>query len=306
MDETGTPEPERLDHETSSGDAPVTEFATGAFELVTVEPRVAILDALATYQAENPREPTLGFTELRERAAIEDSGNFSYHLEKLKPACIKRTDEGYSLTWSGRSLVGVLQAGVGARTTRGPVTLDATCGICGTELTASYEDRLLSVTCANGHRFPTDDLPPNAVSGRPIDDVITIQTRRTRHHLDLVREGVCPACFATVELEYEVLDSPRAAHILIATCGDCGRVSSSTIGSYLLTEPVVVAFYHDHGVDLTETPFWAVELTIADPTVHSEEPLRLSLSVERDGERLTLFVDEHARLLDSDRTTDPP
>ncbi len=224
---------------------------------------------------------------------------FTSHLGKLRPAYVRRTEEGYTLTWSGRSLVGILQAGVGAETTQDPVALDDTCGVCGTELTATYEDRLLSVTCANDHRFPSDDLPPNAVSERPLDEAITIQTRRTRHHLDLVREGVC---FGSVDVEYDVLDTPQVAHVLIATCGGCGRVSGSTIGSYLLGEPAVIAFYHDHGVDVTEAPFWAVELTIAEPTVRSEDPLRLSLSVERDGERLTLVVDRHAQLIDSNRT----
>jgi hypothetical protein len=71
---------------------------------------------------------------------------------------------------------------------------------------------------------------------------------------------------------------------------------------YLLDEPAVVAFYHDHGIDVTETPLWALDLPIAEPTVRSEDPLRLLLSVERDGERLTLVVDEYTNLLDSRRT----
>ena len=283
-----------------------TEFATGPFELVTVESRTAILAALATHQAEHPRDPTLGFTALRRRAGLDDSGNFNYHLEKLRPAYVRQTGEGYTLTWAGLSLVGTLRAGVGAETTRAERSLDATCGICGTELTVSYEDRLLSVTCANDHTFPTDDLPPNAVSGRPIEEVISIQTRRTQHHLDLIREGVCPACFDDVSLEHDVLDMTQASHILVATCVGCGYVSGSPMGAYLLSEPAVVSFYHDHGVDITETPFWALELLIAEPAVRSEDPLRLLLSVERESERLTLTVDEHAQLLDSERASLEP
>jgi hypothetical protein len=302
MGDAGGPESERVDVEQSAAESPAAEFATGPFELVTVQSRAAILGALAAYQAENPRDPTLGFTELRERAAVEDSGNFNYHLGKLQPAYVRQTDDGYALTWAGLSLVGTLRAGVGAGTTREPVELDATCGICGTQLTARYEDRLLSVTCANDHKFPRDDLPPNAVSGRSLREAIAIQTRRTQHHLDLTREGVCPACFDDVELEHDVLDVPQASHILVATCEGCGRVSGSPMGSYLLSEPAVVAFYYDHGVDVTETPFWALELMIAEPTVRSEDPLRLSLSVERGDERLILTVDEHAQLLDSERT----
>jgi len=283
-------------------ESPATEFATEPLELVTEETRAAILDALATHQAENPRNPTLGFSDLRERAGVDDSGNFNYHLGKLRPAYIRQADEGYVLTFAGMSLAGTLRASVDAETTRGPVSLDGTCGICDTGLTVEYERRVLSVTCENDHKYPRDELPPNAVTGRTLEEAVSVQTRRTKYFLDLVRRGVCPACFGDVEREHEVLDAPQASHVLVATCTGCGRVSSSSVGIHLLQEPAVIAFYHDHDVDVTEAPLWTLELPIAEPTVRSEDPLRLSLSVERDGERLTLVVDESTHLLDSHRT----
>jgi hypothetical protein len=282
--------------------SPADEFERAPFDLVTDETRASILRVLASRQAANPLEPTLSFAELREQAGVEDSGNFNYHLDKLQPEYVRQTDEGYALTYAGTSLVGTLRAGVGVDTTRGPDPLDATCSICDTELTAVYEGGLLSVTCENDHSFPEDGLPPNAVAGRDLEEAVALQTRRTQHHCELVRDGVCPACFDDVEREHRVLDEQQANHVVVATCDGCGMVSAAPVGMYLFREPVVVAFYHDHGIDVTETPFWALELTIAEPTVVSEDPLRLSLSVERDGERVTLTVDEHARLLDSERT----
>jgi hypothetical protein len=159
------------------------------------------------------------------------------------------------------------------------------------------------VECENDHKYPRDGLPPNAVDGRELEDAISLLTRRTQHHIELVREGVCPACFDDVERDHRVLDAPQASHVLVGICEGCGRVSASPVGMHLLREPAVVAFYHDHAVDVTETPFWELELPITEPTVVAEEPLRLSLSVERDGERLTLTVDEHTQLLDSERTS---
>ena len=289
----------RRDDEAVSGGA----FETAPFDLVTEETRASILGTLATHQAEHPREPAMTFTDLREAAGIDDSGNFNYHLDKLQPEYVRQTDGGYALTYVGLSLVGTLRAGVGADTTRGPEPLDATCRLCGTELTARYEDGLLAVECENDHKYPRDGLPPNAVTGRELEEAISLQTRRTQHHLELVREGVCPACLDDIERTHEELDEPQASHIVVATCEGCGVVSASPVGMYLLREPAVVAFYHDHGVDVTGTPFWALELPVAEPTVVSRDPLRLSLSVERDGERLTLTVDEHTRLLDSERTS---
>jgi len=282
---------------------PVEEFDIAPFELVTEEARASILGALATHQAAHPHDPALGFADLREAAGVADSGNFNYHLDKLQPEYVRQTEEGYALTYAGLSLVGTLRAGVSADTTRGPEPLDATCDICATGLTATYEDGLLSVECENDHKYPRDGLPPNAVTGRGLEAAIALQTRRTQHYCELVREGVCPDCFDDVEREHRVLDEPQASHVIVATCGGCGMVSGSPIGMYLLREPAVVAFYHDHGVAVTETPLWELELPIAEPTVVAEDPLRLSLSVERDGERLTLIVDEHAQLLDSERTS---
>jgi hypothetical protein len=302
MGDAGGKESEQPKTTRESRESPVAEFSIAPFELVTEETRAAILGTLASETAENPKNPSMGFAELRETAGIEDSGNFNYHLDKLQPAYVRQTENGYALTYTGLSLVGTLRAGVGAETSRGPKSLDAVCNLCGTDLTVDYEDGILSVLCENDHKHPQDFLPPNAVDGRTLEDAITIQTRRTLHACDLVRDGVCPACFDDVELEHRVLDAPQASHVLVAICEGCGRVSGSPVGMYLLREPAVVAFYHDHGIDITDTPLWDLDLVIADPTVSSEDPLRLSLSVELDGERLALIVDEYAQLLDTDRT----
>ncbi|MFC7057116.1 DUF7351 domain-containing protein [Halovenus salina] len=271
---------------------PVTQLSLAPFKLVTEETRATILGTLASYQAENPHDSGIGFNELREAAGIGDSGKFNYHLDKLQPAYVKQTESGYALTNAGVSLVGTLRAGVGAETVRGPETLDAACSICDTELTVRYEDAILSVSCENDHSDPRDYLPPRAVDGRTLQEAVSLQKRRTMHDCEFIREGVCPACFDDVECKYTVLDAPQASHVLVATCEGCGRVSGSPLGMYLLREPPVVAFYHDHGVDVTETPLWTLDLVIAEPTLRSEDPLQLSLSVERDGEQLTLVVDE--------------
>ncbi|PSQ30823.1 hypothetical protein BRD16_06250 [Halobacteriales archaeon SW_6_65_46] len=301
MDDAGDETPAEREPGDESTAAPVTEFSLVPFELVTEETRATILDTLASYQAENPREPSVGFKRLCETAGIEDSGNFNYHLNKLQPSYVRQTENGYALTNAGTALVGTLRAGVGVEMTRGPKTLDATCSICDTELSARYEDAIVSVSCENGHDYPRDFLPPKAVTGRTLEEAISIQKRRTLHDCELVRTGVCPACFDGVERRHTVLDVSQASHVLVATCEGCGRVSGAPLGMYLLREPPVVAFYHDHGVDVTETPLWELELVIAEPTVCSEDPLRLSLSIQRDGERLTLIVNTYARLLDSER-----
>jgi len=41
-------------------------------------------------------------------------------------------------------------------------------------------------------------------------------------------------------------------------------VSGSPVGLYLLCEPVVVSFYHDHGVDVTEAAGAAIADALAN------------------------------------------
>jgi hypothetical protein len=300
MDDPG--EPERTDAGRRPEQTPDSALSTAPFDLVSEETRAAILGALATHHARSPESPSVGFAALRDRAGIEDSGNFNYHLDKLQPVYVRQTEDGYVLTHAGLSLVGTLRAGVGSEAARGPESLDATCRICETPLTARYEDGLISVLCENDHKYPQDFLPPNAVDGRDLREAIAIQKRRTLHDIEMVREGVCPACFDDIERDHRVLDEPQASHVLVGTCEGCGRISGSPVGLHLLREPVVVSFYHDHGVDVTEAPLWELDLAVAEPTVRSEGPLRLALSVEKDGERLALVVDEYSHLLDSERT----
>lgn len=76
-----------------------------AFDLLGDETRLAILRALADRQRECPDEPSLTFTELRERAGVGDSGLFNYHLEKLVGRFVRDTGEGYELGYAGRQVV---------------------------------------------------------------------------------------------------------------------------------------------------------------------------------------------------------
>lgn len=301
-------DPEYPDTETSVGartnrESVTTErLSTAAFDLITNETRAAILATLARAQATDPHEPELAFTTLRERAEIDDSGNFNYHLSKLQPEYVTGTESGYVLTNASLRLLGILRAGVGTEVTRGPEPLNASCSVCEMDLAVSYDDGMLSVKCENGHRFPQDWLPPNAVAGRDCSEIIQIQTYRTQHSLDLVSEGVCPACFDPVSREHRVVDAPQGSHVLVATCDGCGRVLAAPIGMYLLSHPAVIGFYHDHGINVPETPLWEIELTVAEPTVVSEDPTRLSLSVECEDEQLRLLVSERAELIESTRT----
>lgn len=72
---------------------------TDALAALGDETRVAILRALA--DAERP----LPFTELRERAGVDDPGRFNYHLSTLREYFVREAEGGYALRDAGSRVV---------------------------------------------------------------------------------------------------------------------------------------------------------------------------------------------------------
>lgn len=64
----------------------MTEGETGpseGFELLSHPTQMGIVRALFEAHRESVTDRELGFSDLRERVAVEDSGNFSYHLDRI-------------------------------------------------------------------------------------------------------------------------------------------------------------------------------------------------------------------------------
>lgn len=62
---------------------------------------------------------------------------------------------------------------------------------------------------------------------------------------------------------------------------------------YLLSHPGVVTFHHDHDIDLNETPVWELPWLREEETmVFSQEPWRVRIGIELDGDRLELEVED--------------
>lgn len=77
--------------------------AVDTFRLLSDETRVRILVALA----ESPDAPQ-GFSELRSRVGMTDSGQFNYHLDRLRERLVTKTHDGYVLTDTGQAVAGLL------------------------------------------------------------------------------------------------------------------------------------------------------------------------------------------------------
>jgi ssDNA-binding Zn-finger/Zn-ribbon topoisomerase 1 len=261
-----------------------------AFELLAAEPRADILRALAVRQRDHPTEPTLGFSELRERAGVSDSGNFNYHLGKLTGRFVRNTGDGYGLTPRGVRLAALVVSGF-EDPDREPEPVGADCPVCGDPLVVAYEEGMVAVTCANDHVFPQSFLRPPGAERRA-EDLAQVASLLGRQTAERVTAGVCPVCDGQLSVSLRDLDTEFVSVTFTGTCGDCGTSAWVPPRLVARTVPAVIAFWHDRGVDVADTPIWALPLWEAASAERTGDGVAVTLTCE--GDELTVTLDESA------------
>jgi hypothetical protein len=72
---------------------------------------------------------------------------------------------------------------------------------------------------------------------------------------------------------------------------------NANVEAHLLTETLVLAFHYEHGIDPLERRIWELEWPVEPSAeVVEEDPLRAEVSLEFDGDRLVVTVDEDAEI----------
>jgi hypothetical protein len=276
-----------------------------AFGLIANELRIEILRALW----EEPGEP-LSFTALHSRLDVRESSKFNYHLGRLVPEFVRKTDEGYLLTHAGKQVVGAAVSGVltEARTLNlGPVGAGE-CMFCAGALEARYEDGDVTVDCTACDRLIMDlPVPPVVVADADPEELPGLVSSHVLTLTQQLSRGQCKLCHGRVDAR---LGAPSDAESVAYRstldvrfdCRACGDRTFLNAGATVMDHPAVAAFLLDAGIDLRETYVWeVVPLLDPDETVEREDPLRLRLVVELDGESLALWLDESATVVDYER-----
>lgn len=288
------------------------EHPADVFELLGEPARLSIVQALVEARRSDG-DSHLCFTDLRDRAGIDDTGRFNYHLDQLLDTLVTKTEDGYRLSSYAHRVTAPLAGGLydPERATE-LIGTDGECGVCGRQLRIRPEGTVLRLVCEAGHVNNEGLLGyPGAVSDRPPgaanDAVGLINTQG----MTLAVSGVCPACHGPVDGECRPAAETRVdtadidgerIYLFEAPCGTCGNQFACTVGGCVLTHPAVVAFLHDHGVDVRDTPPW--ELPFLAPgaeRVVSTDPFRLSLAITRDGATLTVTLDRDGSVVSTDR-----
>ncbi|PSP86510.1 ArsR family transcriptional regulator [Halobacteriales archaeon QH_8_68_33] len=280
-----------------------------AFQALGGETRLAVVRALAA--ADGP----LAFSELFAATDEETTAGFAYHLRQLDGRFLRqREDERYELTDAGRAAARAVRAGTYTeRVTRDPMALDAECPLCGEgALTARVVDNVTEVACgACETTLSRLSLPPGGYADRAGAELVAAVDAHHRRRIEAFADGVCPECAGVVDATVEPADgavggghdgtveadpssgsaTAEQNHPVQATfaCEACGADLSCPVALATLDHPAVVAFYHDHGEDVTERPLWNVGSEWRERVV-STDPRCVVVSARLDAEVLSLYV----------------
>jgi hypothetical protein len=277
--------------------------SAAVFEVLASEIRIEILQALG-----NPPGETMSFVELYEAIDIDDSGNFSYHLNKLLGRFVRKENDEYLLSHAGEQVLGSVQAGTyQAEATVEPTAFGGTCQLCGGELHFEYTQELARVycdDCGEGRSFP---FPPGCLTDYDIAELPAVSARWYRTHVKRILDRFCPLCAGELSGELihgvnEVNDPPEPS-LARFTCLRCGKAVHLTGATIATFHPIFEGFLLEHGFDTRSGPHsevWAA-LDETTETTHTRDPLSVEVTFTHNGETVTGLVDADASLTNVER-----
>lgn len=296
--------------EADTGENDLTPAA--AFAAIGNETRLRILHELW----EGAQSP-MGFTDLRKRVGVRDSSQFNYHLEQLVGPFAERTDEGYILRVAGAEIIwAVMMETYGDPVRLDPFEVSGTCVVCGSSLQARYDDGMLFIECSDCEQLHEGGLlPAVGFVGRTNAEAIDAfhQSIRAGHLLSI--HGICWGCTGSITptVKRDLEDVPRRSRDdykfevfevgVYYECEHCTRWGGHAIGLPLLFHPEVIGFYHDHGVDLIETPYWEFDWCVSDnrTTLVSEDPWLTRVTIPLGDEELRASIDDELAITGIER-----
>lgn len=246
-----------------------------AFANVANETRIHILRTLGE------SEP-LAFSELYDAVDIEDSGNFTYHLDKLTGHFVRESDGEYMLREPGGNIVQAILSGVVTEAWGfEPTQIEAGCPYCGNPVEVSFVDERVLVKCTvctgtyaggdtdarflNAHPHGTIAifrLPPAGLKNRSATEVLNVALARTHLELLELARGICPRCTAGINRSLQICENHHLVDGICETCdrrrsiyvdyacSNCIRVEENIpAGLHLVKTPALMSFISGHGIN---------------------------------------------------------
>lgn len=293
------------DEADGNGETVVTQLSPAdAFDLAGDETRLRIVREL------NDADDPLPFGDLRERVGTDDPGRFNYHLQELTEHFVHKTEDGYQLAPPGRRVVGAVLSGVLTKTMDvEPVDVDGNCTVCGETLVASFEETRVRVYCPSCEWVNTEPaVPPAILEGWNHEAAPAAAGRWLLRKSLSAKLRLCPNCDGRLDRRlclpadslapdwFQGYVSPATQ---VAECRHCGHWWHTIVERAVLVEPAVVAFHHEHDIDVLETPAWALDWIEHDlATVTGDDPLRVAVPITLDAETKTFVVDREVSVVE--------
>lgn len=294
-----------------------------AFALLGNEIRVGILQVLWDAFESGTGDNGLPYSTLFDRVDYDDSGNFSYHLEKLTGPFVRKTVDGYELTQAGINIVRAVVTGtVVDDPSFGPTRVDIGCPLCDAPVEVAYGEELITASCTRCEgalRWNGDAgflylglVPPVFVEHRPVEEAFQAAITYTFHEIAAFHDDVCPHCASPVETTLDVCsDHSPGTRTLCPSCDrghmaevwmvclTCKRSVFPPARGVVLTHPTVSSFYHQHGIE-HRFASWesAVRSFDVGEDLRSEDPVRMCFAVPAGNDELRLTLDGDMNVLD--------
>lgn len=284
------------------------------FALLANETRIKILEALAHAENEaNPGEspPSLSFSEIYDRVNIDSTSKLSYHLGELVGIFIYKSEDGYSFTHVGDRIIHLILASNYEQPERfDPIEIDEQCLFCESiGLKVRLNHQSIVIACPACGESLTDTVTPAQI--RSWDTTALLESIAVKQAAEYrqVLHGTCPACsgrMATDILAHKDRPLPENMSFLVSDecqcCLDCYTVPLSYRVAY---HPASVAFYWDHGIDITSTGSWEMYRYLAENRWSAERldtsPPEYHVILGYESEALHAYLDSEATIVRTER-----
>lgn len=266
-----------------------------AFGLLADETRLAIVESLVDRTLQSMGEP-VAFSDIRRAVGVDDAGKFNYHLGKLQPQFIQKTDDGYLPRFAALEAIRTARSGAITELPeerRGE--LPTPCPSCGDPLVGVHEGSRVTVRCDTHDTFFQSIVPPRTAAERSVQEVVEYASRETQRDIEKVVDGVCMLCGGPIESTVPDTSSSfdDGGHLVAGfDCQHCVYRLHIPVPVALTSHPAVVAHHWNNGVDIRYDPFFSPEFV--DPeytTLVSEDPFEAEVEVACGGQSIRLSVD---------------
>lgn len=307
--------------------------AEEAFGILGNEVRIDIVrtlweaGAVHEYDDVTDTARTIPYSTLRQRVDVDDNGRLNYHLSRLRPHFVRRTDDGYRLSGEGRRIARTVISVAGPTRVDLGDDLDRACPLCGADLAAAYDDGWLRVRCPEcdglfGDRAPDGAIfyasyPAGAVGDRPAGEAVRTGFYRCMLDIAATVRDVCPACWGPIASSVDTCRDhgttdggecgacgSRFPVWVEHRCDGCGFAKRLPVEPFVLVLPPVMGALAEADIDVLAPTFEEMLELLAErvETEVTSDSRRIVVTVDAERSSLAVTLDRELNPLEVERT----